>query len=166
MAAWSGKMPTTSVRRRISLLSRSWGLLEPDLAPDLYGEDGERQQLGAGRVEVLSHLGKLVRWSVERSIILGHNGFSVRLVEDGVEQGTHPRPGGFRGDRHQVCRVVGAAALPGRPGQRRADRGDQTGMGVAGDQRGPGQAAGDQVAEERQPAPSSAEVTCTPRISR
>ncbi len=48
--------------------------------------------------------------------------------------------------------VVGSAALPGRCGQGGADRGHQAGVGVAGDQRDPGQAAGDQVAEERQPA--------------
>ena len=47
---------------------------------------------------------------------------------------------------------MGAAPLPGRAGQGRADRGDQPGVGVGGDQRDPGQAAGDQVAEERQPA--------------
>ncbi|OCQ85388.1 hypothetical protein A4260_11025 [Streptococcus pneumoniae] len=47
---------------------------------------------------------------------------------------------------------MGSAALPGRCGQGGADRGHQAGVGVAGDQRDPGQAAGDQVAEERQPA--------------
>jgi hypothetical protein len=51
MAVRSGKMPTTSVRRRISLLSRSW-VVGPYLAPDLFGEGGERQELGAGGVEV------------------------------------------------------------------------------------------------------------------
>ena len=38
-----GKMPTTSVRRRSSLLSRSCGLLRPDLLPVLVGEGGEGQ---------------------------------------------------------------------------------------------------------------------------
>jgi hypothetical protein len=46
-----GKIPTTSVRRRISLFSRSWGLLDqivgPDLPPDLVRESGERQQIVA-----------------------------------------------------------------------------------------------------------------------
>ena len=54
--------------------------------------------------------------------------------------------------RHQVDRVVGAAPLPRGAGQGRADRGDQAGVGVAGDQLDPGQAAGEQAAEERQPA--------------
>jgi hypothetical protein len=47
---------------------------------------------------------------------------------------------------------VGAAALPGRAGQRRADRGDQPLVGVGGDQRDAGQPAGGQVAEEPEPA--------------
>jgi hypothetical protein len=47
---------------------------------------------------------------------------------------------------------VGAAALPRRAGQGRAERGDQAGVRVGGDQLHPAQAAGDQAAEERQPA--------------
>lgn len=45
-----------------------------------------------------------------------------------------------------------SAALPGRPGHGGADRGHQPWVGVAGDQRDPGQAPGDQVTKERQPA--------------
>ena len=47
---------------------------------------------------------------------------------------------------------MGAAALPARAGQGRADRRDQAAVRVGGDQPDAGQAAGDQVAEERQPA--------------
>jgi hypothetical protein len=47
---------------------------------------------------------------------------------------------------------VRAAALPGRAGQGRPDRGDQPVVGVGGDQRDAGQAAGGQVAEEPEPA--------------
>jgi hypothetical protein len=42
--------------------------------------------------------------------------------------------------------------LPARAGQRRADRGDQPAVAVAGHQAHAGQAAGGQVAEEAQPA--------------
>jgi len=45
----SGKIPTTSVRRRISRLSRFAGVA-PDLAPDLLGEVGEGEHVGAGGV--------------------------------------------------------------------------------------------------------------------
>jgi hypothetical protein len=47
---------------------------------------------------------------------------------------------------------VGAAALPPDTGQGRDDRGDQSGVGVGGDEAHAGEAAGDQVAEECQPA--------------
>ena len=45
---------------------------------------------------------------------------------------------------------MGAASLPAGAGQGRADRGDQAGVGVGGDQPDPGQPGG-QVLEERQP---------------
>jgi hypothetical protein len=63
------------------LLSRSWGLLEPDLEPDLLRKRGEGQQLGAGRVEVFGHFGELVSQGVEDAIILGHNRFGAALSE-------------------------------------------------------------------------------------
>jgi hypothetical protein len=47
---------------------------------------------------------------------------------------------------------VGAAPLPAGARQGRADRLGQAAVGVGGDQRHAGQAAGGQVAEERQPA--------------
>ena len=46
---------------------------------------------------------------------------------------------------------MGAAPLPAGAGQRRADRLGQAAVGIGGDQRDAGQAAGGQVAEERQP---------------
>jgi hypothetical protein len=121
------------------------------LAPDLLGKGGKREQLGAGGIQVFGHLGQFVAQGVKNPIILSHNRFSIWLVEDGMQQRAHPGPG-FRGDRHQVGRVVGSAALPGRPGQGGADRGDQPWMGIAGDQCDAGETAGEQVAEECQPA--------------
>lgn len=53
---------------------------------------------------------------------------------------------------HQVRRVVGAATLPRRPGQGRAERGHEAGVGIGGHQTDPGQAPGDQAAPERRPA--------------
>ena len=148
----SGKMPTTSVRRRISLLSRSWGLLDQIWRQICLGKAVNASSSARAASRCSATLGSLSAQCVENPIILGDNRFSVGLVEDGVQQGAHPRPGGFRGDRHQVDRVMSSAALPGRPGQGGPDRGHQPGVGIAGDQRDPGQAAGDQVAEERQPA--------------
>ncbi|GAB4910576.1 hypothetical protein MAHJHV28_46810 [Mycobacterium avium subsp. hominissuis] len=39
----------------------------------------------------------------------------VKLVEDRVQQGAHPRPR-LRRNRHEIGRVVGSAPLPGRSG--------------------------------------------------
>jgi len=47
---------------------------------------------------------------------------------------------------------MGAAALPARAGQGRADRDHQAGVRVGSDELNAGQAAGGEVAEERQPA--------------
>ena len=47
---------------------------------------------------------------------------------------------------------MGAAPLPIGAGKGSADRLDQPAVGVGGDQADAGEAAGDQVAEERQPA--------------
>ena len=46
-----GKMPTTSVRRRISLLRRSCGLLDQIFFQWASGEVGEGQGVGSGLVQ-------------------------------------------------------------------------------------------------------------------
>jgi hypothetical protein len=50
----SGKIPTTSVRRRISRFSRSLGLLDQILAPDLLGAIGEGEDVGSSVVDTTS----------------------------------------------------------------------------------------------------------------
>lgn len=50
----SGKIPTTSAWRRISLLSRFWGLFDPILVPDLIGERSGPQQARGGRCRGVS----------------------------------------------------------------------------------------------------------------
>ena len=47
---------------------------------------------------------------------------------------------------------MGPAPLPGGALKRGRDRGDEPGVGIGGDQLDPGQAAGVQAAEQRQPA--------------
>ena len=101
---------------------------------------------------MLGNLGELVGEGGGDPIILGSNGLRVGLVVDRVQQRAHPRPRDLRGDRHQVGRVVGSAALPGRPGQAGAHGGQQPGVGIGGNQFDPGQPAGGQRPQEREPA--------------
>jgi hypothetical protein len=58
-ASRSGKMSTTSVRRRTSRLNVRGGVA-PDLSPHLRGEGGEGQYVGAGGLEVFGQAGQLV----------------------------------------------------------------------------------------------------------
>jgi len=124
----------------------------PDLSPQFFGERGEREDVGAGGLEVVDDRGEFVGKSVQDPVeLLVHRVF-VGLVVDRMQQRLHPGPGRFRGDGHEVGGVVGAAALPARAGQGRADRGDEAGVGVAGDKADTGQATRGQVAQESQPA--------------
>src|SRR5215469_759752 len=95
--------------------------------------------------------GQLAVQGVQDPAELGVHRGGVGLVVDRVQQRPYPAPGGFGGGGHQVGGVVGSASLPGRAGQGGADGLGQAAVGVAGDQGDAGQAAGGQVAEERQP---------------
>ena len=78
-------------------------------------------------------LGQLGIDVVEEPVVLGMHGGGVGLVVDAVQHRLHGRPHRLRGDAHQVERVVGAAALPGRAGEVRRDRLDESAVGVGGD---------------------------------
>jgi hypothetical protein len=145
-------MPTTSVRRRISLFSRSCGLLLQICPPDLARVGGEGQQVGAGRLEVLGRVAVRGLEGVDDAVVLGGDGVGVGLVKDGADLGGHVRLRRLGHLGQQVAQVVPATALPGRAGQRRRDRGHESGLGVGDDQLHPGQTAGDQPAQKRQPA--------------
>ena len=49
------------------------GIVGPDLAPDLLGECGERQQVRAGCIEMLSDVRELFGQCIEHAITLGNN---------------------------------------------------------------------------------------------
>lgn len=151
MASLLGKMPTESVRRRISLLRRSWGLLDQICRHTSTGKAAVGQQVSSRGVEVVSGLGQQVTGVVQEAVELGLDGCCVGLVVNRVEHGLEGRPGALGGHCHQVGGVVGAAALPGRSGQVRGDGLDQTRVGVRGDKPYPSQASGDQVGEELVP---------------
>ena len=79
-AARSGKMPSTSLRRRMSRLRRTKGLLDRDPAPDLFGEGGEGEDVGACLVEELGRAGEA----------LGKLGHAARLLLAHLG-GVHPQ---------------------------------------------------------------------------
>jgi hypothetical protein len=81
---------------------------------------------------------------------LGTDLVGVGLVEDRAQQRQHPRLGALGHLGRQVA--GGAAALPTRAGQGRADSLDQAGVAVGGDQPDAGKAVGEEAAQERQPA--------------
>jgi hypothetical protein len=83
---------------------------------------------------------------------LGSDLVGVGLVEDGAQQGQHPRLGALGHLGRQVASVVGAAPLPACAGQGRADGLEEAGVALGGDQLDAGKAAGDQATQERQPA--------------
>ena len=68
------------------------GVVRPDLAPDLLGERGERQDVGAGVLEVLGDGGELLVQGVDDPVELGVHGVGVGLVVDRVQQRLDPRP--------------------------------------------------------------------------
>ena len=135
-AVRSGKMPTTSVRRRISRLSRSWGLLDQICRHAAFG-NAVKAKMSA---RAASRCCAIRGWSASASedpVELGVHRVGVGLVVDRVQQSLDPAPRALGGGRHQVRRVMGAAPLPAGAGQGGADRLDEATMGVAGDQDNP-----------------------------
>ena len=95
-------MPTTSVRRRISLFNRSW-VVGPDLAPRLAGVGGEGRQLVASGLQVLGCLGVFAGHSGHDPVELGVYGRGVGLVEEGADLGGHVRLRAFGHSGEQVA---------------------------------------------------------------
>ena len=82
MASRLGKMPTTSVRRRISRLSRSLGLLDQIWRQISLGKAVKARMSARARVEVLGDRGQLLGDGVEDPVELGVHRVGVGLVVD------------------------------------------------------------------------------------
>ena len=101
MAARSGKMPTTSVRRRISRLRRSRGLFLQIWRQCLLGHGGEGEDVGPGLVEQLGGGREaLLELGHDALMLVVHRG-GVGLREDRAHQRGHERLGalGHAGQR-------------------------------------------------------------------
>ncbi len=74
----SRKMPTTSVRRRISLL---WRVVGADLFPVFDGERGEGEHVGLGGLEQRERVGELRVYRGAQFALLAVHCFGVGLFE-------------------------------------------------------------------------------------
>src|SRR5215831_3447464 len=151
MASRLGKMPTTSVRRRSSRFSRSWGLEDQTWRQVSRGTAVKASRSSRAAARWPAAAGSLASRALTTRSNCAQTSAASGLVEDGADERGDPGLAGLGDLRQKITKVVGPAPLPARAGQRGGDRGDQPGVGVGGDQDHAGQAAGDQAAEERQP---------------
>jgi hypothetical protein len=88
-----GKMPTTSVRRRMSLFRRSFGLLL-----QMAGEHGEREGVGPGGFQMVPDLVQAqTLHALEHQVEPGVDRRSIALLVDRVEHRLDERPLPSRG---------------------------------------------------------------------
>ena len=145
-------MPTTSVRRRISLLSRSSELLLQSWRQCSFGKPVKASRSGPASSRSAAASGKRVCELGDDPGVLVVHGGGVGLGEDRAH---HRRDEALRalGDaRQEVAHEVAAAALPSGARERGGDRVDQAGVRVGADQLHAGEAARDQAAHEREPS--------------
>ncbi len=138
--ASSGKMPTTLVRRLISLLSRSSGLVEADLAPVRCREGGEGEDVGLGLVEDASaRLGNcVVEDRATTSCSWCGHVLGVGLGEDRADGRRRPCPstlGATVPSRLRIRWTLQRCQLA--PDEHRAIDGLQAGVGVGDHQAAP-----------------------------
>ena len=113
MASSLGKMPTTSVRRLISPLSRSIGLVECSLVRCCGREGHVGEHVGLGLVQEGGELGQLGAQLIGDPAPLRSGGLGIVLGERGGDEGGDDTPAALAGMRQRVAHEVDAAALPG-----------------------------------------------------
>ena len=105
MASRPGKMPTTSVRRRTSLFSRSRGLLLQVCRQTSRG-NAVNARMSSRVIEVCGRGRELGLERGDDLGVLGADRGRVGLLEDGADQGGDPRLGGLGHAGEQVAVVV------------------------------------------------------------
>ena len=106
MAASFGKMPTTLVRRLISPLRRSIGLVECSRRAVFLGEGHVGQHVGLGLVHEVGQLGRLGAELIGHLAPLGRGGLGVLLGKGGGDEGRHHAPAGLTGMGQEVAHEV------------------------------------------------------------
>ena len=92
MLARSGKDPDHVGASADFAVEALVGVVGPDLAPELLGEHGDREDVGACAVEVVGHGGQLLGQGVDDAVELGMDRLGVGLVVDRVQQRLDPSP--------------------------------------------------------------------------
>jgi hypothetical protein len=145
MAARLGRMPTTSVRRRISRFSR-WGLLV------LNREGGERRDVGTGGGQQLCRGGEHPPELGGDPPQLSGDLFGGWLSEDRADQRGHHALGALVNPGEEIPDEVCPASLPRRPRQDGLRDLNEPGVVVGDHQAHPLRPPGNQVPEERRPS--------------
>ena len=153
--AWRvGKMPTTLVRRRISLLRRSWGLLDQIWDQWALGNpvNARRSEAAPSRWSAAS-TSPTWRVVVDDPAVLGPDLVGGGLSEDGDVTVVATIASELLGTLvSRFSRVVGAAPLPPRTWESGGHRVDQSRMVVGDDQLHPREAPSHQGTQEGEPA--------------
>jgi hypothetical protein len=98
-------VPTTSVRRRISLLSRSCGFVDQIWRQCSFGKPA-KASLGAGLVEVRGGGGEALGELADHPPVLEAHLLGIRLGEDRAHERGHEGLGRLGHLREQVAEVV------------------------------------------------------------
>src|ERR1700731_3348717 len=112
MASSLGKMPTTSVRRLISPLSRSSGLVLWIFGRWSLGKI-MKARTSASASSIRAALGDLGSELIGHLAPLGARHFSIFLGKGGGDEGSNDTAALLAGMRQDITHEVHAAALPG-----------------------------------------------------
>lgn len=147
-----GKMPTTAVRRLISLFSRSWGFVERIWRRWLSGKARWVSRSGWASVSSSATAGKRGRpETVDHPVELGPGRALVGLLEDHPDGRRDHAPGGARDEVLGVAREMDPAALPAGAQELLSDGLDEARVVVADDEPHAVQPALDERAHEPRP---------------
>ena len=154
-----GKMNTQSVRRRISRLSRSWGLCDQICCQSFSGKSGKSGKSGTpecqlGRHQGARRRGKACRRDRAAAGRTERDGGAVGLVKNSVQHCRHRRPHALRCHPQQVRRDRVLEACVGIGGCQVHPRSQRWPFARRGRYRG---------RQESNPRPGGGEPGCSPQ---
>ena len=151
MEASLGKMPTTLVRRLISPLTRSRGLVDQSLVQCAWGKAREGEQVARRVGELGGDVGELGAQGGGDLAELGPDVGGVGLGEDRPDGGRHHLGLGPGHLGQDVAHEVDPAPLPGRPDEDLGDGGFEPEVVIGDDELDTAEAPGAQALEKGGP---------------